>query len=147
MAWSMSPLFGGHQSCLVLRLLPIFRSMSFRSTQCILDLERMSLHIGSHGAALGCQVAPVCTVLWHKSCLMSAQADILEVINDEYGFEYEQETPWHEVFAEPPAASPKGPDGLIRTTSAAAPVSYHTLADFLANADLPESDSDDSSYR
>lgn len=71
-----------------------------------------------------------------------AQADILTMINEEYGFEYEQETPWHEVFAEAPMSPRAAADG-----AAAAPVTFKTLADFLAHADLPDSDADDSSYR
>lgn len=62
------------------------------------------------------------------------------MINEEYGFEYEQETPWHAVFAEAPPASP-------RPGSATAPVTFRTLADFLAHAPLPESDDEDSSFK
>jgi hypothetical protein len=35
------------------------------------------------------------------------QAEILTLVNDEYGFEYEQETPWRDVFAQPPPTSPR----------------------------------------
>ena len=71
-----------------------------------------------------------------------AQADILRLINDFFGFEYEQETRWHDVFAEPPTSPAARP-----ASAAAAPLTHATLADFLAHADLPESDSADSSYR
>jgi len=70
-----------------------------------------------------------------------AQADILRLINDFFGFEYEQETRWHDVFAEPPTSPAARP-----ASAAAAPLTHATLADFLAHADLPESDSADSSY-
>ncbi len=64
------------------------------------------------------------------------------MINEEYGFEYEQETPWHAVFAEAPVSPRAAADG-----AAAAPVTFKTLADFLAHADLPDSDADDSSFK
>jgi hypothetical protein len=64
------------------------------------------------------------------------------MINEEYGFEYEQETPWHEIFAEAPVSPRAAADG-----AAAAPVNFKTLAEFLAHADLPDSDADDSSFK
>lgn len=64
------------------------------------------------------------------------------MINEEYGFEYEQETPWHEIFAEAPVSPRAAADG-----AAAAPVTFKTLAEFLAHADLPDSDADDSSFK
>ena len=71
-----------------------------------------------------------------------AQAEILTLLNDEYGFEYEQETPWQAVFAEAPQ-SPRHAD----TKAQASPAQHRTLADFLATADLADSDSSDSSFR
>lgn len=70
------------------------------------------------------------------------QADILTLINDSLGFEYEQETPWYAVFAEPPTSPRARP-----ASAAAAPLTFSNLADFLACIDLPDSDSADSSYR
>ncbi len=46
------------------------------------------------------------------------------------------------MFAEPPTSPAARP-----ASAAAAPLTHATLADFLAHADLPESDSADSSYR
>lgn len=69
------------------------------------------------------------------------QADILNLINDFFGFEYEQETPWHAVFAEPPTSPRARP-----ASAAAAPLTFASVADLMACADLPETDSD-SSYR
>ncbi len=70
------------------------------------------------------------------------QADILNLINDSLGFEYEQETPWYAVFAEPPTSPRARP-----ASAAAAPLTFSNLADLLACTDLPDSDSADSSYR
>ena len=70
------------------------------------------------------------------------QAEILTLLNDEYGFEYEQETPWDDVFAEAPQ-SPKQAEAKAN----ALPVQHKSLADFLASADLADSDSSDSSFR
>ena len=70
------------------------------------------------------------------------QAEILTLLNDEYGFEYEQETPWDAVFAEAPQ-SPRQAEAKAN----ALPVQHKSLADFLASADLADSDSSDSSFR
>ena len=74
--------------------------------------------------------------------MLCLQAEILTLLNDEYGFEYEQETPWHAVCAERPQ-TPKHPDVKAQAT----PVQHKTLAGFLATADLADSDSSDSSFR
>ncbi|KAK9846396.1 hypothetical protein WJX81_002962 [Elliptochloris bilobata] len=71
-----------------------------------------------------------------------AKADILNLINDFFGFEYEQEAPWHAVFAEPPTSPRARP-----TSASAAPLTFDSLADLMACADLPNSDSADSSFR
>ena len=73
--------------------------------------------------------------------MCALQADILHLINDFFGFEYEQETPWHAVFAEPPTSPRARP-----ASASAAPLTFSCVADLMAAADLPDSDSD-SSYR
>ena len=78
----------------------------------------------------------------HTHLLWCLQAEILTLLNEEYGFEYEQETPWHAVFAEGPQ-TPRHP----AATAQASPVQHKSMADFLANADLADSDSSDSSFR
>jgi hypothetical protein len=82
----------------------------------------------------------MCMVYQHA--VSPPQAEILTLLNDEYGFEYEQETPWQAVFAEAPQ-SPRHADNKAQ----ASPAQHKTLADFLASADLADSDSSDSSFR
>ncbi|KAK9824279.1 hypothetical protein WJX72_009118 [[Myrmecia] bisecta] len=67
-----------------------------------------------------------------------AKADILEMINDAFGTEYEQDTPWHHLFAQNQDAQAQ--------TVAAANFDTSNLADFL-KADLLDDDSEDEDYR
>jgi len=68
---------------------------------------------------LKCKEQASYSTRWHAMCWL--QADIILAINEEFGSEYDQEAPWHSLFAEDPTQ--------VRPTHlhfAAPPGSLHT---------------------
>ena len=58
-----------------------------------------------------------------RSCLTSCLQDqALDLLNLEFGFAYELETPWHAVFAE--AAAPEGDAAAAHPAAGVAPGAY-----------------------
>ena len=77
------------------------------------------------------------------------QIDMIDDINDEFGTDYEYETPWEEVLA--PGTLPISPQnaGGINgdpTSPRGVPVDLDRLEGLLAGADLPSDDEEDEDY-
>jgi len=75
-----------------------------------------------------------------------SQIDMLDIINDEFGTDYDYDTPWDQVLA--PGTIPLSPttadaEGLPQS----APVDLTRLESMLAGADLPSEDDEDEDYQ
>ena len=67
------------------------------------------------------------------------QEEILDLLNEEFGFTYDLETPWNALFADQPTSGDMD-GGEIS-------LGNDTWAGFLASAALAESDSEDEDFR
>lgn len=80
-----------------------------------------------------------------REFLTGGQVDILNLLNEEFGTEYELATPWHDVLAHQ-----LGPlDFDVPTTQFAGPAGLGSgvYADLLHGQEWPESDPEDSDFR
>eukprot|EP00884_Botryococcus_braunii_P010779 jgi/Botrbrau1/19702/Bobra.0003s0063.1 len=73
------------------------------------------------------------------------KVDILNVLNEEFGTEYELSTPWHQVLAHNVERAAEG-EPTVAQAPAGGPGSG-IYADLLHGHDLPESDPEDSDFR
>jgi len=73
--------------------------------------------------------------------------DMIDIINDEFGTEYEYDTPWEQVLA--PGTLPVSPNAADLGVSSPrhAPVDLGRLEGMLAGADLPSEDEEDEDYQ
>lgn len=78
---------------------------------------------------------------------------MIDIINDEFGTEYEYEEPWDKILA--PGTIPVSPGAVDMAAGGAggvpmsprgAPVDLDRLEGLLAGADLPSDDEDDEDY-